>query len=43
MQFGFYEYVNQVSLCQFSAENRSLVINDPANTGWLGAKPGDRG
>lgn len=43
MQFGFYQYVNQVSLCQFSAENRSLVINDPANAGWLGAKPGDQG
>ncbi len=43
MQFGFYQYVNQVSLCQFSAENRSLVINDPANTGWLAAKPGDQG
>lgn len=43
MQFGFYQYVNQVSLCQFSPENRSLVINDPANTGWLSAKPGDQG
>ncbi len=43
MQFGFYQYVNQVSLCQFSAENRSLVINDPVNAGWLAAKPGDQG
>lgn len=43
MQFGFYQYVNQVSLCQFSADNRSLVINDPANAGWLNAKPGDLG
>lgn len=43
MQFGFYQYVNQVSLCQFSADNRSLVINDPANAGWLSAKPGDLG
>ena len=43
MQFGFYQYVSQAALCQFSADNRSLVINDPANAGWLDARPGDLG
>jgi hypothetical protein len=42
MQFGFYRYVNQATTCQFSAENRSIIINDPQNQGWLSAKPGDR-
>jgi hypothetical protein len=42
MQFGFYQYVNGSGLCSFAAENRQLVIDDPANEGWLEAEPGDR-
>ena len=42
MQFGFYRYVSGEQLCSFAAENRSLVVADPHNQGWLDAQPGDR-
>ena len=42
MQFGFYHYVNGDTLCDFSPENRAIVIADPLNAAWLDAEPGDR-
>jgi hypothetical protein len=41
MQFGFYRYVADDEVCQFSADNRAQVINDPFNQPWLAARPGD--
>lgn len=42
MQFGFYEYVIDKGMCDFSADSRAAVAVDPGNTGWLDALPGDR-
>ena len=42
MQFGFYQYIAETETCQFSADNRAVVSNDPFNDGWLNARPGDR-
>ena len=43
MQFGFYFYVSESELCDFSAPNRQIVTTDPRNQAWLDAEPGDRG
>ena len=42
MQFGFYQYVIGDGLCEFSQENRELILADDRNSTWLEAKPGDR-
>lgn len=42
MQYGFYQHVVGKKLCEFSEANRSQVIGDSNNQGWLSAKPGDR-
>ncbi len=43
MQFGFYHYVSGDELCDFSPENRRVVMSDGRNQAWLDAEPGDRG
>lgn len=42
MQYGFYQHVVGDALCEFSEANRSQVVGDSNNQGWLSAQPGDR-